>query len=106
MHLVVSGHGAADLAALPPGHIGYAQLHDTTLRPRGLNYMEEAMFERMVPGEREFPLHDILCALPPGIIVEIEVPQRSLAMHGVGPIDRLRPCVDAARRILTEVSTA
>jgi hypothetical protein len=64
--------------------------------------MEEAMFERMVPGEGELPLHNILSALPPGIVIELEVPRRSLALAGVSPIDRLRPCVDAARRLLSE----
>jgi hypothetical protein len=65
--------------------------------------MEEAIFERMVPGEGELPLLDILSALPAGIVIEIEVPRRSLALAGVGPIDRLRPCVEAARRLLSEV---
>jgi sugar phosphate isomerase/epimerase len=102
MHLVRSGSGAADLAALDPGHIGYAQLNDTTLRPRIESYMEEAMFERMVPGEGELPLGDILSALPSDVVIELEVPRRSLALAGVSAIDRLRPCVDAARRLLSE----
>jgi len=102
MHLVRSGADAADVAALDSGHIGYAQLNDTTLRPRIDNYMEEAMFERMVPGEGELPLHDILAALPPDIVVELEVPRRSLALAGVSPIDRLRPCLDAAHRLLSD----
>jgi sugar phosphate isomerase/epimerase len=100
MHLVRSGSSAADLLALDPEHIGYAQLNDTTLQPRIDNYMEEAMFERMVPGEGELPLHDIVSALPPEIVIELEVPRRSLALAGVSPIDRLRPCVEAARRLL------
>jgi sugar phosphate isomerase/epimerase len=104
MHLVRSGSSAADLAAVDPGHIGYAQLCDTTLRPRIDNYMEEAMYERMVPGEGELPLADILSALPPDIVIELEVPRRSMALAGVSPIDRLRPCVDAARRLLSEVN--
>ncbi len=104
MHLVRSGSSAADLSALDPQHIGYAQLNDTTLRPRIDNYMEEAMYERMVPGEGELPLRDILAALPPDIVIELEVPRRSLALAGVSPIDRLRPCVDAARRLLAERS--
>lgn len=104
MHLVRSGSGAADLAAINPARIGYAQLNDTTLRPRGGNYMGEAMFERMVPGEGELPLRDILSALPPDIVIELEVPRRSLALDGVTPIDRLRPCVEAARRLLAETA--
>jgi sugar phosphate isomerase/epimerase len=104
MHLVRSGSSAADLAALDPERIGYAQLNDTTLEPRIDNYMEEAMFERMVPGEGELPLPDILSALPPDIVIELEVPRRSLALAGVSPFDRLRPCVEAARRLLSERS--
>jgi sugar phosphate isomerase/epimerase len=103
MHLVRSGSGATDLAAVGADQIGYAQLNDTTLRPGADNYMEEAMFERMVPGEGELPLHDLVSALPGDIVLEIEVPRRSLALAGVSPIDRLRPCVDAARRLLSEV---
>ncbi|WAC89156.1 sugar phosphate isomerase/epimerase family protein [Mycobacterium sp. Aquia_213] len=103
MHLVRSGAGAADLAAVDPEYIGYAQLNDTTLQPRLENYMEEAMFERMVPGEGELPLIDILSVLPDDIVLEIEVPRRSLALAGVSPIDRVRPCVEAARRLLAEI---
>jgi hypothetical protein len=66
--------------------------------------MEEAMFERMVPDEGELPLGEILSALPRDIVIELEVPRRSLALAGVSPIDRLRPCVEAARRLLSEVA--
>jgi sugar phosphate isomerase/epimerase len=104
MHLVRSGSSAADLAAIDPDRIGYAQLNDTTLEPRIDNYMEEAMYERMVPGEGELPLRDILSVLPPGIVIELEVPQRSLALAGVSPIDRLRPCVEAARSLLSHIA--
>ncbi len=105
MHLVRSGSSVADLAAIDSEHIGYAQLNDTTLQPRMDNYMEDAMFERMVPGEGELPLHDILSVLPPDIVIELEVPKRSLALAGIGPIERLRPCVEAARRLLAQTST-
>lgn len=105
MHLMRSGSGASELAAVDPGRIGYAQLNDTTLRPRMDNYLEEAMFERLVPGEGDLPLRDILAALPADVVIEIEVPQRSLALAGVSPIERLRPCVEAARRLLAGVQT-
>jgi sugar phosphate isomerase/epimerase len=104
MHLVRSGSGAADIAALNPDHIGYAQLNDTTLAPRLDNYMEEAMYERLVPGDGELPLHDILAALPADIVLELEIPQRALALAGVSPADRLRPGVEAACRLLSEVA--
>ncbi|RUP05738.1 MAG: sugar phosphate isomerase/epimerase [Mycobacterium sp.] len=102
MHVSRSGCTPADLAAIDPGHIGYAQLNDTTRRPRSPDYMEEAMYERLAPGDGELPLRDIVRALPAGLVIELEVPQRSLALAGVGPIDRLRPCVEAARRVLSD----
>jgi sugar phosphate isomerase/epimerase len=100
MHLVRSGFGAADLAALEPGSIGYAQLSDTTLQPRMDNYMQEATFERMVPGEGELPLQDIVDALPPDIVISLEVPRLSMAEGGVSHFERVKPCVEAARRLL------
>ncbi|WP_327140079.1 sugar phosphate isomerase/epimerase family protein [Nocardia sp. NBC_01327] len=100
MHLVRSGSTAADLAALDPHHIAYAQISDTTLQPRTVHYAEEAMYERMVPGEGELPLHDILAALPPDIVIGLEIPRRALALAGVSPADRLRPCLDATRALL------
>jgi sugar phosphate isomerase/epimerase len=101
MHLVRSGFGVADLTALEPGSIGYAQLSDTTLQPRIDNYMQEATFERMVPGEGELPLRDIVDALPPDIVIGLEVPRLSLAEAGVSHFDRVKPCVDAARNLFT-----
>lgn len=104
MHLMRSGSGPAELAATDPEYIGYAQLNDTTLAPQMANYMEEAMFERMAPGTGELPLPEIIAALPPGLVIELEVPQRALALAGASPTDRLRPCVDAARRLLAGYS--
>jgi sugar phosphate isomerase/epimerase len=100
MHLVRSGFGAADLAALEPGSIGYAQLSDTTMQPRMDNYMQEATFERMVPGQGELPLQDIVDALPPDIVIGLEVPRLSMAEGGVSHFERVKPCVEAARGLL------
>jgi hypothetical protein len=66
------------------------------------NYMQEATFERMVPGEGELPLQDIVDALPPDIVIGLEVPQLSLAEAGVSHFDRVKPCVDAANGLLAE----
>ena len=100
MHWVRAGLGAAELRELGPERIGYVQLCDTTLKPRLKSYMEEAMYERMAPGDGELPLADILAAVPADVVVGLEIPMRSLAEAGVGPMDRLRPCVAAARELL------
>ena len=99
MHWVRAGFGAAELLELGPEKIGYVQLSDTTLKPRLKSYMEEAMYERMVPGDGELPLTDILAAVPADVVVGLEIPMRRLAESGVGPMDRLRPCVAAARQL-------
>lgn len=106
MHISRSGYSAEDLASVDPSRIGYAQVNDTTLQPRIANYMEEAMFERLAPGDGELPLHGLVSALPPDVTIELEVPQRALAISGVSPIDRLRPCVAAARQLLASAATA
>jgi sugar phosphate isomerase/epimerase len=100
MHLVRSGFGANDIAAIEPGSIGYAQLGDTTLQPRSDDYMTDVIFDRMVPGEGELPLQDIVDALPTDIVIGLEVPRLSLAEAGVSHLDRVRPCVEAARKLL------
>ncbi|WP_405485839.1 sugar phosphate isomerase/epimerase family protein [Nocardia sp. NBC_00511] len=103
MHLTRSGATVADLAAVNPTDIGYAQISDTTLHPRLDNYAEEAMYERLVPGEGELPLSALLAVLPADIIVGIEVPSRTKALAGVPPAARLRPCLDATRALLADL---
>jgi sugar phosphate isomerase/epimerase len=100
MHVARTGGTAEDLAALDPEIIGYVQLCDAPLVPRISDYMEEAMYERMVPGAGELPLLDILAALPPDLIIGLEVPQRSLADAGIGADVRMRACVAGARNLL------
>jgi hypothetical protein len=62
--------------------------------------MEEAMYERMVPGEGELPLVEFLARVPDGVVVSLETPIRSLAEQGIGPRGRTERCVKAARKLL------
>jgi sugar phosphate isomerase/epimerase len=100
MHFIRSGSGAGDIAALDPNLIGYVQLCDVPLVSKHATCMEEALYERMVPGTGELPLLDILAALPPQLVLGIEVPQRSLADAGVGPYERVARCIEATRNLL------
>ena len=99
MHLVRCGHTAADLAAIDPVLIGYVQLSDNTIRQRGPTYADDSS-DRMVPGEGEFPLREILAALPPNLVIGLEVPMRSRAQAGEPTRERARRCVRAARDLL------
>jgi len=102
MHFFRLGNTIEQLAAIDPALIGYAQLCDAPWSPRFDTYMEEAMYERMVPGEGELPLRAFVAQLPPDIVVSLEVPMRSLAERGLGPRERIAPCVEAARRMLAD----
>lgn len=104
MHLGRSGATGAQVAAQEPGVIGYAQLCDCPRVRTDMSYGDEAKYERMVPGEGELPLVDYLKALPPGVVIGLEVPQRSLAEAGVGPHERLGRCVAAARALLAQAA--
>lgn len=100
MHLVRSGSGPADIAALDPDLIGYVQLCDAPLEPRFESYFEESMFERMAPGSGELGLRELVAVLPRDRVFGLEVPLRSEAEAGIGPHERLGKCVEAARSLL------
>jgi len=103
LHWVRSGLAPHDVAALDPALISYCQLCDAPLRTTG-DYLEEVTFERLPPGDGELPLLEILDALPRSTPISLEIPRRSLAEAGVGPYERLKPCVDSARRMISKLS--
>ena len=102
MHLIRSGATPADLAAVDPARIGYAQICDVPL-VSPLSYMGEAMYERRVPGEGDLPLLDIVAALPRDIPLSLEVPRRSQALAGLTPFEYMEPCVRAAEALLSQL---
>jgi sugar phosphate isomerase/epimerase len=102
LHLIRSGSTVAELAAADPRIIGGAQFSDGPLTMASEQQLFEAMSERKIPGEGEFPLHDFVRALPPDVPIGVEVPLRSLKDKGVGPLERARLAVEASRRIIAE----
>ena len=104
MHLGRTGGRAADIAVLDPDIIGYVQLCDAPLLPTYPDYLDEAMYERMVPGTGELPLRDFVGALPRHLVLGLEVPLRSEADAGVGTEQRLRRCVETTRTFLAELA--
>jgi sugar phosphate isomerase/epimerase len=102
MHFFRLGNTIEQFAAIDPKLIGYVQLCDAPWAPRFETYMEEAMYERMAPGDGELPLREFVALLPPDVVVSLETPMRSLADRGVGPRERMAPCVAAARAMLAD----
>jgi len=100
LHLVRTGGTAADMRKVDPNLIGYVQICDG---PAGLareEWNDEGFEQRQVPGEGEFPLADIVAAIPSGVTVGIEVPQRSRREAGVSAGERARMAVAGTRALL------
>ena len=101
MHYFRFGGTVEGLGVIDPSLIGYVQLCDVPLISTFKSYTDEAFHERMVPGEGELPLQAFVSLLPKDVVVSLEVPRRALAQAGAEPIERVRPCVEAARSLLS-----
>jgi sugar phosphate isomerase/epimerase len=101
LHLARAGEGPDDLRQIDQQLIGYCQLSDG---PRGsasaAAYLDEALYERVIPGDGEFPLQEVLSLLPREIVISAEVPLRSLRRAGVSPQERSRRILDGSRRLV------
>jgi sugar phosphate isomerase/epimerase len=100
LHLMRSGSTVAELAAAEPRWIGGAQFSDGPLTMPADQQLHEALSERMLPGDGEFPLREFVRALPQGVPIGLEVPMQSLKDKGVGPLERARLAVEASRRVI------
>jgi sugar phosphate isomerase/epimerase len=105
LHLIRAGETPADVSAVDPSLIGAAQIADGAIDWRGYDaYAYEALFERAVPGEGEFPLREFLAAIPQNAVVSPEVPLKSLRDSGVSIEECARRCVQATRRLDREAT--
>jgi sugar phosphate isomerase/epimerase len=101
MHFFRFGGNVADITAIDPDIIGYVQLCDAPLVSKYASYMDEALYERMAPGDGELPLLGLLAALARHLIISVEIPQRSKVQAGMTPHQRVGSCVAATRQLLT-----
>ena len=102
MHLVRSGGTPADIAVLDPEILFYGQLNDG----HGLHVSEayfEEVHDRQLPGVGDFPLADILRALPAGVPVEVKCPSDSRRKAGVSARDHARNAGERARALLASL---
>jgi len=103
LHLFRSGGTVDDIAKLNPQLIKSVQMSDGPMRLKNVNeYFNEAVFERQVPGEGEFPLRELARFFPPGMVIDIEVPMKSQLNRGLSALQRARLAVEGARRVLRD----
>jgi sugar phosphate isomerase/epimerase len=74
LHIQRCGVTVAELAAVDPALLGYLQLCDAPARPPHEDATVEARTGRLLPGEGELPLAELLGALPDSLPVSAEVP--------------------------------
>lgn len=96
-HLNRSGESVDDLASLPAGVLMGAQLCDGPRRQSDAEYLDQAMNERMVPGEGELPVGAFLDALPDDLVTGVEIPLRTRRAGGEGHFDRARHLLSACQ---------
>jgi sugar phosphate isomerase/epimerase len=93
--------GSADGLALNDGiPIGYGQICDGALARHPGGDIFEALEERTMPGKGQFDLPAVVRGIPPDIVIDVEVPSKSLRESGLSPLERARAMVDAARRFV------
>jgi len=103
LHLSRCGNAPSDLAALPPGLVGYVQLCDAPAAiPPDDAIIPEARGGRMFPGDGALRLHPLLDLLPDGTPLSLEVPRQQDA--GRSTRDRAQLAAEAMHRFLGDRS--
>ena len=100
LHLMRSGGAVADVARTAD-LIDFVQLCDGPASIADDQRFREAVTARGLPGTGTFPLADIVAALRPGTVIDVEVPQSAAAKAGVSALDRARAAVSASRALLS-----
>lgn len=101
LHFARSGSTFDQIAACPPEWFRFIQLCDAPRKPpadlEGLLYA--AREERLFPGEGELDLVGLLCALPRGIPIALEIPTETLSFTEPHE-ERARMAREATERVL------
>jgi sugar phosphate isomerase/epimerase len=102
MHLIRSGGTAADIGAIDPAMLLYGQINDGHGLHRSEAYFDE-VHDRQLPGDGDFPLADILRALPAGIPIEVKCPSDSRRRAGVSALAYARDAGQRTGRLLDSI---
>jgi sugar phosphate isomerase/epimerase len=100
LHLYRAGGSAGDVAAIDPRRLPYVQLcdaHGSGPAASRQAALDEAVGQRLPPGEGDLPLGDLLGAVPPMADVSVEVPHPGSRADPLGWAERLHA---ATRRVL------
>ncbi|MET0983937.1 MAG: TIM barrel protein [Steroidobacteraceae bacterium] len=104
LHFFRGANALSDLVAVRADEIARIQLCDAPLNVPSQGGGYEAFYERKIPGEGVFPLHDLLAALPEQLEIGMEVPLWQMQNEGVQAAERVQLIVDATHRLLARVA--
>ena len=104
LHLIRNGSTIADLRDVGSALIGYVQLCDGPVEMAEEQRWDEAIANRLMPGEGAFPLRELLALLPADHCVSLEVPMERRRLAGQDALTRAR-LLAAATRALEPVAT-
>jgi sugar phosphate isomerase/epimerase len=106
LHLARSGGGSDDLRRVSPDLVPYLQIADApaTLVGDDRNALrEEALHGRLLPGDGELPLEEVLLAVP-SVPLSLELRSRALVETYPEPVARARAVLAATQRLLDRVA--
>jgi sugar phosphate isomerase/epimerase len=101
LHFARTGGQPADLASVEKGRFAYAQFCDAPSHGPSPDdvpaIIEEALDLRLMPGDGELPLGDLLDALPAGTPLSVELRSKVLRDGYADPVERSRALLAATR---------
>ncbi len=105
LHVARSGSHPEELRGVSPDLLTYAQFCDAPLEaPGGGSFdarWEEAVAGRLMPGEGELPLDELIDILPSGLPLSIEIWSKQLPEGYPDPVARARAVLDATERFFS-----
>jgi sugar phosphate isomerase/epimerase len=104
LHLARTGGTVDAVKLLDPALFPYLQIADAPLTAPGTDYdslLYEAVDGRLLPGEGQLPIRELLEALPRGLALSPEIRSRALRDRYPDIADRARAIAEATRQFLT-----
>ena len=101
IHFDRGGSRAEEIAAVPPTRLRYMQLCDAPAeRPTDTEtLLHQARAERLMPGDGGLDLRGILRAVPPDLVLSLEIPMRTVT-RTMPALERTRLMLAKTRRLL------
>jgi sugar phosphate isomerase/epimerase len=105
MHLIRSGGGALDVAARAERYVLFGQVNDGRGVHAASAYFDE-VHDRELPGNGDFPLREILDALPADAPIEVKIPRDSRIRSGAPAQAYIDEAYARTRRIMEQLRPA